>query len=69
MYSPSASLRRQTNQGYFLVDDVQFEGAAGVAINVLDGTPSTQLLVRGCKFVGCDQARAPAARPCLGPVP
>ena len=44
-----------TNQGFFLVDDVQFENSSGVAINIIEGTPSTKLVVRDCKFNGCDQ--------------
>ena len=39
---------RNINQGFFLVDNVQFENSSGIAINIHGGTPYTKLVVRGC---------------------
>jgi hypothetical protein len=46
---------RNINQGFFLVENVQFENSSGIAINIHGGTPSTKLVVRGCQFNACDQ--------------
>jgi hypothetical protein len=52
-----------SNQGYFLLHDIQFDNASGVAINTMNanqtahmgGTASTEVVVRECKFTNCTQ--------------
>ena len=51
------------NQGYFLIHDISFDNASGVAINTMNsnqtghmgGTASTEVVVRECKFNNCTQ--------------
>ena len=53
--APPAAHLQQQHRPWQLVDDVQFENAHGFAVNIREGTPSTQLVVRGCKFRSCTQ--------------
>ena len=38
-----------TDQGYYYIHDTSFDNSSGVAINIMKGTPSTQLVVTQCK--------------------